>query len=150
MSLSDSLNWNLGIRMSARGRKLPDGKFLFSRIRFSVPPTDNIIVAVGSRDAKQTWKYGGICNIILPSSPSSTSQFAGGIILKDGSLPLGRLKFFSLSEYPKTQYSIELVPPNWFPSYTYECWWYDGANPTEAMRALAEIQAKINNIDSRI
>jgi hypothetical protein len=150
MPLSNSLNWNLGIRMSARGRKDSNNRYSFNRIRFSVPATNSIIVATGCRESKKTWNFGGTARIILPGTPSSTSQFTGGIVLVTQRLQLGKLTLINLFDYPKSIYSIEIDPPFWFPSIAYESWWYDDGSPTMTTQKLLEIQNTLTIINNKL
>ena len=99
----------------------------YSRIRHSVPETTRILI--GIRTAPQsTWKYGGTVRIFLNnSSPSSTSQFAGGIMVAEEALSISTIKLLDFSYYPPSSYSIEIIPPNWFPYISIESWWYTGS-----------------------
>jgi hypothetical protein len=126
MSLINSLNWNIGVRMTIRGTKQDNGQYLFKRIRHTVPATTRILVAVGTSNAKPTWKYGGQCRIILPHSPSSTTKFLGGIVVAEKNLPIARLELFDLSYLDADIYAVEIIPPTWFSDVYLESWWYDG------------------------
>lgn len=126
MSLIDSLNWNIGVRMTYRGVKQDDRRYLFKKIRHTVPATTRILVAVGTSNSKPTWKYGGQCRILLPHSPSSTTKFVGGMVVADKNLSIARLELFDLSYLDPAIYAIEIVPPTWFADVYLESWWYDG------------------------
>ena len=126
MDLTNPLLWNTGVKMKIRGVKDPNnGRFKFQRIRHSVPLTSRILVAVGCSNAGEYWKYGGECQIFLPSLPSSTSSFTGGIIVDKKALTLAKLELFDLSHLDPNIYAIEIKPPYWFTDVYVESYWAD-------------------------
>lgn len=125
--LGDRLNWNLLVRQKLKAFKKPDKSLFYKTIRYTLQPTNKLLVGVAnSKNAKPHWIYGGQAFIYIPASPSSTSRFTKRMKVLNQCITLGKLNLIEIPNLGIENYSLELLPPRYFEEFFYEVWWYDG------------------------
>lgn len=157
--LNESLEWNLLGRRELKGTLVTDtvttGTRIYSRTRWVIPAQsffveDSSIVAVGVRNPKASprWFLGAWATMLLPVSPSSTTQFVSAM---DADRRSCRLGILNLLVFPKLTPSwiLEVKFPDWHEEILLEAWRYDGRD-IEAPIEVSQLQEVASRIEAKI
>lgn len=130
LGLSNHLNWNLSFRQTFTGKR---GDALGEYLKPTpIPPisisikSPLLLVGIGSESAKPSWYKGAYATLLLPISPSSTSQFLARVdTYRDRMIcRLGYLTLLDFTYWSTPSYQLQLHFPRYIEDVFVEVWEY--------------------------
>ncbi len=143
--IDDRLEWNLVQRRSLTGTQQvgPRGKVFYAYATQSFL-IDSYMVMVGCDNPKalSTWYLGMWATMLLPITPSYTTNYVSAV---SAHRDIVRLGILNLLIFPKLikPWILELKIPSWHELMNFEVWRYDGEDIDYHQR-LADLETKID------
>ncbi len=85
-----------------------------------------IIVSIGCKQAKRTWKFAGYAYQKLLFTPSINSAFGSRVITERKYLKLGEQNLLQFPDYGDNLYQLTIEFPQWLREIDLEIWKYIG------------------------
>ena len=146
-SLLDSLNWDLVVRRDYVAQNVPNDPRTYIPIppqTFLINTSYTVIVGCRSNSARAGWYTGCFASVLLPMSPSSTSQFLS--IVDSGNskrCKLDNLQLLQFRDVGILPYILEIRIP-WYLTHIFlEIWKYSGDRYESTDLDLEAIKANL-------
>lgn len=143
----NSLNWDLVRRQDYAAKPSianPDELLPIPPISF-VLSAPYLLIGINSVTAKPHWFLGCRASLRLLISPSSLSEFAGGVEVLRKNCGLKNLTLIEASEVKPKPYLLMLFVPWWHEKIEIEVWEYSGVDTDKVLDQLGRIESKLGD-----